>query len=106
MFDLSDFAPELFSDILAKARAAGYSFARFDRVPDDGKVLFLRHDVDISARNMRLLGRLAQEQGVVSNVFFQLNAETYNVFSDETLAIIRALRAAGHCVGLHIDEVR
>ncbi len=106
MFDISDFAPGLFSDILAKAIAAGYSFARFDRVPAHGKVLFLRHDVDISPRNMLLLGRLAREQGVASNVFFQLNAETYNIFSDEVLDIMRTLRAAGHCVGLHIDEVR
>jgi hypothetical protein len=106
MFDVSDFAPGLFSDILAKAKAAGYAFARLDRAPPDGKVIFLRHDVDISARNMRLLGRLAQEQGVASNVFFQLNAETYNIFSDEVLDVMRALRAAGHCVGLHIDEVR
>ena len=106
MLDASDFAPALFSDIIAEARAAGYAFARFDRVPPGDKVFFLRHDVDISPRNMRLMGRLAQEQGVASNVFFQLNAETYNIFSDEVLDIMRALRAAGHCVGLHIDEVR
>ncbi len=106
MFDASDFAPGLFSDILAKATAAGYSFARLDRAPPDGKVLFLRHDVDISPRNMLLMGGLAREQGVASNVFFQINAETYNIFSDEVLDIMRALRAAGHCVGLHIDEVR
>ncbi len=106
MFELSEFGPALFSDILAKARAAGYSFARFDRMPTDGKLVFLRHDVDISPRNMLVLGRLAAEQGIASNVFFQLNAETYNIFSDEVLDIMRALRAAGHCVGLHVDEVR
>jgi hypothetical protein len=106
MLNASDFAPALFSEILAEARAAGYSFARLDHAPADGKVLFLRHDVDISPRNMRLLGRLAEAQGVASNVFFQLNAETYNIFSDEVLDVMRTLRAAGHCVGLHIDEVR
>jgi len=106
MLSASDFAHSLFSDILAKARAAGYAFARFDRVPADDKIFFLRHDVDISPRNMLLLGRLAQEQGVAANIFFQLNAETYNIFSDEVLDIMRTLRAAGHCVGLHIDEVR
>ena len=106
MFDTSDFAHGLFSEILAKARAAGYAFARFDRVPPGEKVLFLRHDVDISPRNMLLMGRLAREQGVAANIFFQLNAETYNIFSDEVLDIMRALRAAGHCVGLHVDEVR
>jgi hypothetical protein len=106
MFDKRDFAPGLFSEILAKGKAAGYAFARFDREPPGGNVLFLRHDVDISPRNALVMGRLAEQQGVASNVFFQLNAETYNIFSDEVIEIMRALRAAGHCVGLHIDEVR
>src|SRR5262249_28758871 len=102
----SDFGSSLFSEIIGKAKAAGYAFARFDRVPPGEKVLFLRHDVDISPRNMRLLGRLASEQGVATNVFFQLHAETYGIFSDEVIDIMRALRDAGHCVGLHVDEVR
>src|SRR6202023_988625 len=106
MFDAGDFGAALFSEIVAKARAAGYVFARFDRAPADGKVFFLRHDVDISARNTLVLGRLAQEQGIQSNFFFQLNAETYSIFSDEVIDIMRTLRAAGHCVGLHVDEVR
>jgi hypothetical protein len=106
MFDTSDFGPGLFVEILAKARAAGYAFARFDSAPPDGKVLYLRHDVDISPRNMRLMGRLAEQHGAASNIFFQLNAETYNIFSDEVIGIMRALRASGHCIGLHIDEVR
>ena len=106
MFDTSAFGASLFSDVLAKARAAGYAFARFDRAAPGGKVFYLRHDVDISPRNVLLMGRLAQEQGVASNIFFQLNAETYSIFSDEVIDIMRALRAAGHCVGLHVDEVR
>src|ERR1700741_2146743 len=106
MFDTSAFGASLLSDILAKARAAGYAFARFDRASPGGKVFYLRHDVDISPRNVLLMGRLAQEQGVASNIFFQLNAETYNIFSDGVIDIMRALRAAGHCVGLHVTEVR
>jgi len=106
MFETSEFGASLFRDILSAAKAAGYAFARFDRAPAEGKVFFLRHDVDISARNALVLGRLAQEQGVQSNFFFQLNAETYSIFSDEVIGIMRTLRAAGHCVGLHIDETR
>ena len=43
------------------------------------------------------LGRLAREHEVTSNFFFQLNAETYNIFSDEVIDIMRELRTAGHC---------
>jgi hypothetical protein len=106
MFEASEFGAGLFRDILCAGKAAGYVFACFDRAPADGKALFLRHDVDISARNALVLGRLAEEQGVQSNFFFQLNAETYSIFSDEVIGIMRTLRAAGHCVGLHIDETR
>jgi hypothetical protein len=106
MLSANDFAPGLFSEILSEARTAGYVFARFDRPPAGGKVFFLRHDVDISPGNALVLGRLAQEQAVQSNFFFQLNAETYNIFADDVIEIMRALRAAGHCVGLHIDQAR
>ncbi len=106
MFDASAFGAALFSEILAEAKAAGYAFARFDRPMPAHKVFYLRHDVDISPRNVLVMGRLAAEQGVASNIFFQLNAETYNIFSDEVIDIMRTLRAAGHCVGLHIDELR
>lgn len=106
MFEGSEFGAPLFAGILAAAKAAGYAFSRFDRAPTGGKVIFLRHDVDISPRNALVLGRLAQEQAVQSNFFFQLNADTYSIFSDEVVEIMRSLRAAGHCVGLHIDETR
>jgi hypothetical protein len=106
MFEAGEFGASLFREILSAGKAAGYAFARFDRVPADGKVLFLRHDVDISARNALVLGHLAEEQGVQSNFFFQLNAETYSIFSDEVIGIMQTLRAAGHCVGLHVDEKR
>jgi hypothetical protein len=106
MFDVSTFGADLLADILVKAKSAGYAFARFDRPSQGDRIFYLRHDVDISPRNVLSMGRLAQEHGVQSNVFFQLNAETYSIFSDEVIDIMRTLRAAGHCVGLHVDEVR
>ena len=106
MFSATGFAPSLFSDIVRAAKTAGYAFARFDRAPASGRRFFLRHDVDISPRAALLLGQLAQDQGAAANFFFQLNADTYNIFSDDVLGIMRDLRARGHCVGLHIDQVR
>jgi hypothetical protein len=106
MFSASGFAPGLFSEIVVAAKQAGYAFARFDGAATSDKLFFLRHDVDISPRSALLLGQLAQEQGAAANFFFQLNADTYNIFSDGVLDIMRDLRARGHCVGLHIDQVR
>jgi len=106
MFSATSFAPSLFSEIVRAAKKSGYAFARFDRAPIAGKRFLLRNDVDISPRAALLLGQLAQENGAASNFFFQLNAETYNIFSDDVLDIMRDLRVRGHCVGLHIDQAR
>lgn len=104
-----DFSYAGFRDILVEVKSYGYSFCRFDEFFDGGdfndtKRFYLRHDVDISPRCALRLGQIAVECGVRSNVLFQLNADTYNVFAPSNLEIIRELRALGHCVGLHIDE--
>jgi len=99
------FCYESFRAIIRDAQGRGYSFLRFDReAPAAGKLLYLRHDVDISPACALRLGEIASEEGVVSNIFFQLNAETYNPFSERSRTIIRRLRCMGHCVGLHVDE--
>ena len=101
------FSYELFGDILDRLLEAGYVFERFDRALDPNnskKIVYLRHDVDISPRSALVMGEITAAKGAVGNHFFQLNAETYNVFSDHTLGIIKELRGMGHCVGLHIDQ--
>lgn len=105
---IPDFSYAGFRDILMEIKSYGYTFCRFDEVLDDGrrdlKRFYLRHDVDMSPRCASRLGRIAAECGLRSNVLFQLDAETYNVFAQGNLEIIRELRALGHCVGLQIDE--
>lgn len=99
------FSYESFRQILKTIQANGYSFFRFDQQATEGsRAIYLRHDVDISPRCAFKLGEIAANVGVVSNLFFQLNADTYNVFDPHVLATIRDLRGMGHCVGLHVDE--
>jgi hypothetical protein len=99
------FCYQSFRQILAEVKSHGYQFCRFDLPHDDGcRRFYLRHDVDISPNCARTLGHIAADMGVHSNFFFQLNADTYNVFSQGILEIIADLRNLGHCVGLHIDE--
>lgn len=99
------FGEATFRGILRRALERGYGFARFDQPPGNGPVFYLRHDVDISTPMALRLGEIEREHGVQGNFFFQLNAETYSFFVPETLDIIARLRAMGHCVGLHIDEL-
>ncbi len=99
------FSYDSFRAILQAVKKRRYSFARVDRgAAFGGKDFYLRHDVDISPACALRLGEIAAEEGVVSNFFFQLNAETYCPFSQSSLMIIRRLRSMGHCVGLHMDE--
>lgn len=99
------FSYDSFRATLHAVKRRGYSFARVDRgAASSGKDFYLRHDVDISPACALRLGEIAAEESVVSNFFFQLNAQTYCPFSQRSLMIIRKLRGMGHCVGLHMDE--
>jgi hypothetical protein len=100
-----NFSFDAFRTLLESVKAAGYIFRRFDAAgPLPDQAFFLRHDVDISPRCALTLGQIEHEEGVVANFFFQLNADTYNIFDGRTLDIMRRLRTLGHCIGLHIDE--
>lgn len=99
------FSYDSFRALLQGVKEHGYTFLRFDReAPPGVKRFYLRHDVDISPACALRLGEIAAEEGVTSNIFFQLNAETYSALSPHSLAVIRKLRSLGHCVGLHVDE--
>lgn len=101
------FGEATFRAILIRALERGYGFARIDEPfgTTGGRVFYLRHDVDISTPMASRLGEIEHEHNVRGNFFFQLNAETYSFFVPETLDIVARLRAMGHCVGLHIDEL-
>lgn len=99
------FSRELFAEICEAVVARGYEGRRLDDDrPFPERVFFLRHDVDISPRNALALGEIAAGHGIASNYFFQLNAETYQLFAPEVLEVVARLRALGHLVGLHIDQ--
>jgi hypothetical protein len=99
------FTYDAFAGIIQTVSRHHYTFRRFDRPPEGGaeKLVYLRHDVDISPSAALRLGRIEEAASVQANFFFQINAETYNAFAPETISIIEELRALGHCVGLHID---
>ena len=77
-YRMPGFSTETFRAILKLALDAGYTFQRFDATSVADRRIWLRHDVDISPRMALRLGEVARECGVVSNLFFQLNAEPYS----------------------------
>jgi len=98
------FGPEFLEELIGQIRQAGYSLLRLDEPQPNGLALYLRWDVDISPDGAFLVGDLLHRLGVQASFFFQLNAETYQVFSRPTLEGMTRLRSQGHAVGLHLDE--
>ena len=84
-----------------------YSFLRFDQELKENqeRIVFLRHDVDISPYSAIHLGKIEQSLGIKTNYFFQIGAETYNIFNTTIINIMKELFSLDHCVGLHIDEL-
>lgn len=84
-----------------------YTFLRFDQeiTEDKERLIYLRHDVDISPYSANQLGKIEHSINIKANYFFQIGAETYNIFNKSVIDIIKELYSIGHCVGLHIDEL-
>jgi hypothetical protein len=98
------FTFDFYKDLLELILQHGYSFMRFDESVQSSKLIYLRHDVDISPICALRHGEIEQSLGIRSNFFFLIGSEMYNVFDHKNRDIIRELRKMGHCVGLHIDE--
>ena len=97
---------ESFAELIEEIGSFGYSFQRIDDTlgNEPGKVLYLRHDVDISAIAAARIGEIEHSLGAKSSFFFLLGADTYNLLDPRNMRIIDRLRSMGHCVGLHIDQ--
>ncbi|MFA5839208.1 MAG: hypothetical protein WC890_00965 [Candidatus Margulisiibacteriota bacterium] len=95
-----------FERLLVEVASNDYIFCRFDLPLKNkrNKIIYLRHDVDISPLSALKLGQIENNNGIKANFFFQIGADTYNIFSPKNIATIIELRKLGHCVGLHIDE--
>jgi hypothetical protein len=105
MSDQISFDRSGFAHLLKTVGDAGYVFKRLDSGAAGAEAAFyLRHDVDISPALALQLGKIECDHGAVASFFFQMNAETYSLFSKTTLGAMRSLRDMGHCVGLHIDQ--
>lgn len=106
MFKEKHFSDESYIEIIQTVKAHGYKFVRLTDDMSNKKVkrFLLRHDVDISPAGALKLGKIEAENSVVSNFFFQLNAETYQMLSPSCINICKELQSMGHMVGLHVDS--
>jgi hypothetical protein len=105
-FVLSRLSRELYGDFLAKARARGFSFVRFqDFLPGapglPQRYIALRHDIDFAPGYSLEMAELEHAAGVASTFFVLVDGQFYNPLQGDVIRQIRRIHALGHEIGLH-----
>lgn len=81
----------------------GYETRSFHDYSPAKPHLILRHDIDQSISVARTLADLETELGWNSTWFVLVRTEMYNPFSRHCTRHLKAMIAAGHEIGLHLD---
>ncbi len=99
-----NFSLQHYSYILNNALRAGYEFKGFhEQISENFRVIFLRHDIDVSVSMALQMAELEAELGVRSTYFVLPNSPLYNLLEDEVIEILIKIRNMGHWTGLHVD---
>ena len=105
-FVLSRLSQQLYLDCLAKAKARGFIFVRFqDFLPDSPalsqRYIALRHDIDFAPTYSLEMAQLEYAAGVASTFFVLVDGQFYNPLASEVVRQIREIHSLGHEIGLH-----
>jgi hypothetical protein len=105
-FMLSRLSRGLYVEFLAKAKARGFSFVRFqDFLPDapglPQRYIALRHDMDFAPSYSLEMAELEHAAGVSSTFFVLVDGQFYNPLQREVIRQIRQIHSLGHEIGLH-----
>jgi hypothetical protein len=100
------YSPEHYHFILRRAAEAGLPVVRTRDLlgaakPD--RFLLIRHDVDITPWAALEMANIEATHGVATSYYFRLHADTYNLLTPDSLAVVRGIAAQGHEVGLHYE---
>lgn len=85
---------------------AGYACAPMTAAePAAEGTLFLRHDIDFDIGYARALAHVEAELGIASTYYFMMSSDSYNLFSQRNVAMVREINSLGHKVSLHFDPL-
>ena len=104
---VSEFSYLYYEMILTNAKKQGYKFVDFvssNIANHNNKIIFLRHDIDISLEKALIIAELEKKHGIQATYFIMLTSEFYNATSPIGRNIIRKISDMGHYIGLHFDE--
>lgn len=94
-----------YQQLIAALLSRNYELRSFHDIRSDAQHLVLRHDVDQSILAARKMADVEAARGWRSTWFVLVRTEMYNPFSRAATQCLRAMHAAGHEIGLHLDAV-
>lgn len=99
---MSNFTSSHYSALLRKLTSR-YRVVRFGEEVASEPVALWRHDIDFSPQRALAMAKQEADSGVCATYFVQVSSRYYSIFEPETGAVIRAISALGHDIGLHFD---
>jgi len=99
---MRDFTLEIYSDLLAAIKKAGYTcltYEQFVQQGQTGRNYILRHDVDDLPENSLATARLEAEAGMLGTYYFRIVDQSFRP------NVIEAIAALGHEIGYHYEDL-
>lgn len=88
--------------MLETLQSSGYQFQTFETFlqnPAEGKVIVLRHDVDLKAENSLATAKIEHSLGICASYFFRV------VPQSDKPHIIKEMASLGHEIGYHYEDM-
>lgn len=104
MKSIYDFTYEGYRNLIDLIKDRDYHIVDYQSVDHHEKTLIMRHDVDFSLSKALEMALLENQLGVKSTYFLLLSSNFYNVFSYQSLELIKEIMHLNHQIGLHFDE--
>ena len=104
VFQLPKFGMDHYVNLLKKLIETGYQFRTVNQMRDytSGKVVYLRHDIDLHIDLVSAMALVEKDLNVSSTYFVPLTLH-FNALYPANQQIMRELIDLGHEIGLHYD---
>lgn len=104
------FTSNLYCSLLDEVVARGFDVhpvGDLERVAqlNHGKLLLLRHDVDLSTHFAAEMAEQEARRGLKATYFFLISGGYYNILHPSCRSELMAIRDMGHEIGLHYDDI-
>lgn len=94
-----------YAGLIELLKEKGYTFCDYHDYKEIPRCVILRHDIDQSPAAALKMAEIEAEHGVKSTYFLLLRTDFYNPASKTVQEQVRRIRALGHEIGLHFDEM-